>query len=913
MSTPSDSPWQSWRYVFNNLPSINRCGDIECLDGFFKNRYQFLSLMGAVGNLEPGCRSGPLQGLLAYGLESPSNCRYKLQQVCQRAKSCPPSFTFKRNINGDFILSTHPSDDGDKECIPCPKCPPGTYVSVPCTMTSYPVCVKCPWENAGSFYELNGACVSNIPKGYYPYQYVVSTLYRSLLTEFDTYPLQVLKLDNTLENLPAGTNVLLNTLIPCSSPPTGYEFKDWDILPTVKQVSIITGTEFVAEENCNIGQSSRCKPYNRTSKTGWFMNASNVCQPCTRSSENYQTCGWFQFGDLETCNGIQDTQCSPCRGNRGPESVHTNTYSPFFFDDSVEFPCNYDCNTGFYRETNGICTLCSNKPEFSNYAPGPLRISDSDVDGKFFISPTDFKYFGGTKDKGCNWECLANYRKIEIYASSPRQWMCEACPSLACLPGTEPRLTLSGCSACLSCPLNIRNAYYVSGCNQVCNAGFYKKNATHCEPCMLKTCSANQFNDGCIGSNDYFCVACLDCALGSTMKKQCNATHNTQCSDCTNTLIPNSQFNTICQVVCLPGYVMSNGECVSCASNDNDCAAGKYYSPECTAETRGCLNCTLPQTYYYCWIAGIYACGWSCIRGYRKVNGVQCQVDNSVLTSPQCLTPVVYPPPTISTTAPLTTRLSTTATNQQTTSRFLTSSTVKITTTTTRPTVTTSSTRPASTATSAYKTTTSIPTTSPIPEAYRYTIDVENLNVQQCLCKSREFVMEMSLSFQSPIYIISCSDQKRETMCVNFTCPCGNQTTRRLLQLTANSTRVSVVSEKIIVPNDTAVNNILKKTFSVESYVKSSSTQKLDMQGVYWNVNELFKKFVNGVLTGSEDMTLYIIIGTVGGVVLILIVVALVLIFYVFKKEIFGSSEVATPLKVSKRMALYVKLNQKAF
>lgn len=924
----TSAKWQKFTY---ELPvpytaSLNRCANIKCIDGYFMNRYEYAGIMG--NSLTPGCRSGPMTGSLAYDLESWSACKAKLEAVCQLSKTCGPGYTYLRTKQGDFVLSTNPWDDGDKICVECPVCPRGTYLATPCTMTSYPVCVKCPWNGWYNMYEHQGQCIMDydLPPGFFPYQAWITNSYKQSLTQYDIFPTKMLQQDGTLVDI-NDSILFLNYLVSCSVLPEGYEFKEWSTRPSVKVKILNPGESFPTEENCNLLNSARCKAYSSTLKKGWFLNSSNVCQLC-KSSSTQQTCGWFEYGKLETCNGVQDTQCAPCRGNIGQEAVFTNSYFPFYFDDSQSSPCNYDCNTGFYKNDAGTCTLCTNKPDNSIYAKGPLRIDDTELDGKYCISTTDCKYFGGTKLKGCDWECLPNFRKIEKYGITPREYMCEACPVVTCLPGFKlERPSFSPCLACVSCNDAISNAIYSGGgCNQICNSGFYRKNNTFCEKCTLKTCSSNEYNYGCFDALDFSCKACSVCPIGSTVKRQCNLTHNTQCEGCTAVLVANSEYDSSCNVVCSSGFVMSNGQCIRCATNDNDCPGGKYYTPSCTESNRGCLNCTSPDTYNYCWVSGLQACQWSCARFFRKTSNV-CVPDNSITTYPLCLTAIVWPPPTTTITAIQTTsKLLTSASTLQTTTNRLSTSLLAIQTTSKLSTsvspiqttskfsstsikYTSSTPKFATSTTKVVTNITELSTTSQQLDTFRYVYEVSNLPLQQCLCKSKQFVTGLSESFKTAVYILSCTDSKEDIICVNFTCPC-NITSRRLLQITTNVTVVQVVAEKEIILNESTMNMIVQSTFSPQTTVVASSVQKLDMKGIYWNTNELFKQFIKNIASG-DDTTMFIIIGVVGGVVLVSIVVALILIFYVFKKEIFGDDTATKQIKTNQRLTLYVKLNQK--
>lgn len=882
--------------------------DFECNAGYYKNTY-YLGLV-------QGCNSNVQTGLLLYGMADPYTCANTTKAVCRPQTICSPGTTILRLRDGTPDKQTG-TNAGDVQCVACGKCPRGTYQTKACTLAAYQVCAKCPWDGVNNFYEYNGQCTKDVIAGHYPFQITITRAYRDSLSTYVPWPTQILKTDGTLENLPTDTDFVLNTWIPCSTPPEGYEFKNWSTMPPVKYLA----GQAPLNETCSIYDSMQCKKYNSTSKQGWFKNASNVCQPCTKSSVSYQTCPWFQFRDLETCNGLQDTQCSPCRGTLASNSVYTNTYSPFFHDSTNAKPCNFDCMTGYYKTSSGVCQNCTNKPPYSNYAPGPFRLDDTEVDGKYFISPTDWKYFGGTLTKGCNWECVTNYRKTEVYGSSPKQWYCEPCPVNVCLPGERLEKQITGCEECVQCPGKIMNATYINNCDQVCDNGFFRKNSTYCQKCTLSNCSSGFYNTGCSGSSDYFCTQCSNCSKGTIVSTACNSTMDTVCRNCTLPLIPNGMYNSSCGVVCQTGYVMDNNTCYKCAVTNADCPGGKYRIAACDSVKKGCEDCSVAcaagQTwpcpastaYNYCWDdAGL--CTWKCLKGYSKSWNYNCMSDVFVTTNPVCISPFILPPPT-STTPNIMTNTTKAIT---TTTRAFTNTTFQVFTNTTPRLVTN---------TTAYTTT---PPPVQLNDTIRLEIDIENLDVQTCLCMFTYAEVELTKVLLTPAHVIACG----EIQCYNFTCLCPNLnatfqnisnntfqniSNRRLLQTTDSVTTVQFVYQDNNLPvSDEELNNALKRAFNNQTSVKRVNRQKLRMNGIFWDIDKLFEKFLQAL---EENSMLFIIVGAAGGLFVIILIVIFVLVFHVYKKEIFGEQASTIPTvkpiktefkKLEKKLTLNLKL-----
>jgi hypothetical protein len=292
-----------------------------------------------------------------------------------------------------------------------------------------------------------------------------------------------------------------------------------------------------------------------------------------------------------------------------------------------------------------------------------------------------------------------------------------------------------------------------------------------------------------------------------------------------------------------------------------------------------------------------------------------------VTTNPICISPHVLPPPT--TTTPIIVPNTTRATTSTTTKAFTYTTTTAFTNTTN----------------ASVLNTTSITTTPPpaeIKNLIRLEIDVENLDVQTCLCLYKNAEKELSNLTLSRSAVISCG----ETQCFNFSCVCPdnipiypnesnasianfsnvtniniskitNTTRRRLLQTEEIVTAVLMVYEDNNVQiTDDQVNQAMRRAYNNQTTIRTIRRQTLNMKGMSWNVEELFRNFLNAL---DDNTFLFIIVGAAGAGVVIIIIV-FVLVFVVFRKEVFGETTTVLPQQIAStktQRVLKLKLNLK--
>ncbi|KAH9010792.1 insulin-like growth factor binding protein [Lactarius pseudohatsudake] len=321
----------------------------------------------------------------------------------------------------------------------------------------------------------------------------------------------------------------------------------WDSVPDVSQLPGIGSLSLSAIE------SNACSP--QCSSTG-VCSASGQCTcPPGFSGSSCETCAKGFFGT--SCQACP-AGCTTCDdGTSGTGRCLTSTAA------NASSACN--CLNGVCG-TNGQCTCnagwttASNGTQCASCAPG------------FFLDG--------------NGNCAIC------------QLGCQQCADgsgicVACKQGfTQNANDRTKCDAVQS----------VTTTGTVCPDGSFSNGAT-CQPCSpsCSTCSGSTSNDCIVCGNGQFSLAgsCVPtdsngvCA-GSSMIANNNKHECDGCpSKCTSCGIPNfnvaSTINQLQCKGCLPGFVLSNGQCVE------SCPTGTFLSPQdnltCTACSSQCSSC----------------------------------------------------------------------------------------------------------------------------------------------------------------------------------------------------------------------------------------------------------------------------------------------------------------------------------
>jgi len=113
---------------------------------------------------------------------------------------------------------------------------------------------------------------------------------------------------------------------------------------------------------------------------------------------------------------------------------------------------------------------------------------------------------------------------------------------------------------------------------------------------------------------------------------------------------------------------------------------------------------------------------------------------------------------------------------------------------------------------------------------------VSNLTLSECTCKANQVSGQLSASYNTSVYVVSCEQGGAVVLCENFTCPC-NQTARRLLQ-TAPTTTLSVVykQEETAKPrNETVVASLLQVVYQKPVAIESKTYVTVPTSEIKWD------------------------------------------------------------------------------
>ncbi|KAI9433848.1 hypothetical protein H4582DRAFT_1982896 [Lactarius indigo] len=235
------------------------------------------------------------------------------------------------------------------------------------------------------------------------------------------------------------------------------------------------------------------------------------------------------------------------------------------------------------------------------------------------------KGFFGTSCQACPTGCTTCddvYVQLLAWTTASNGTQCASCAPGFFLDGNgNCAVCQLGCQQCADgsgiCNANDRTkcdaVQSVTTTGTVCPDGSFSNGAT-CQPCST-SCST------CSGATSNDCIVCVPtdsngvCA-GSSMIANNNKHECDSCpSKCTSCGIPNfSVASTINQLQCkgcLPGFVLSNGQCVE------SCPTGTFLSPQdnltCTACSSQCSTCLGAADFCLTCNGGQLASGGKCV------------------------------------------------------------------------------------------------------------------------------------------------------------------------------------------------------------------------------------------------------------------------------------------------------------
>lgn len=147
-------------------------------------------------------------------------------------------------------------------------------------------------------------------------------------------------------------------------------------------------------------------------------------------------------------------------------------------------------------------------------------------------------------------------------------------------------------------------------------------------------------------------------------------------------------------------------------------------------------------------------------------------------------------------------------------------------------------------------------------------MQISNLTVTECACKANQLSQQLTMAYNTPVYVASCEEGGNMIVCENFTCPCAS---RRLLQF-APETKVNIIYKQTELPkNESTVTKALQTAYSKPVLLTSTSTSTLPATVITWNPDVIF--YVPVSASSSPVGAI------VGALVAVVLVVGIVLMF----------------------------------
>lgn len=147
-------------------------------------------------------------------------------------------------------------------------------------------------------------------------------------------------------------------------------------------------------------------------------------------------------------------------------------------------------------------------------------------------------------------------------------------------------------------------------------------------------------------------------------------------------------------------------------------------------------------------------------------------------------------------------------------------------------------------------------------------MQVSNLTVTECACKANQLSQQLSIAYNTSVYVASCEEGTTVVVCENFTCPCAQ---RRLLQF-APLTEINVVYKQTSAPkNETVLTKALETAYNKPVKITSTSTEQLPTSVIVWNPAIVFY-----TPETTSPSPIGAIVGALGAVVVIVVIVVAV-------------------------------------
>ncbi|KAK3591334.1 hypothetical protein CHS0354_028441 [Potamilus streckersoni] len=262
--------------------------------------------------------------------------------------------------------------------------------------------------------------------------------------------------------------------------------------------------------------------------TGFFLNTLGNCQTCPVGT--YQP-------------SLGQTSCISCP--TGTITLQTGSIS--------SSQCVATCNSGFFRNTSGICQSCP----VGTYQPSTEQTSCISCP-----TGTTTNQVASTSQTQCVGLCPAGFF---LHALG----FCQACA----LGTYQPSSGQTSCISCQTGTITLQTASVSSAqCVAICSSGFYRTTGGSCQVCPIGTYQPSTEQ-----------TSCISCPSG-TSTNQIASTSQSQCvAICSAGFFINTLGN--CQACLIGSYQPSSGQtsCISCQSGTTTLQTGSSFSSQCVA------------------------------------------------------------------------------------------------------------------------------------------------------------------------------------------------------------------------------------------------------------------------------------------------------------------------------------------
>ncbi|EAR84078.3 histidine acid phosphatase family protein (macronuclear) [Tetrahymena thermophila SB210] len=338
----------------------------------------------------------------------------------------------------------------------------------------------------------------------------------------------------------------------CTSCDSLTQFRELD-LPTNTCTCLSGYTQVAGQVNCQkcISPCIVCTSLSAcyTCQSGYYLNSSYSCTPCSVGCSN--------------CNSSGCLQCSDSKASPNSNKVCVCQDGFYLDSNGVCQACNATCKT---CSNKNVCTSCDSLTQFRELdlptntctcLSGYTQVAGQ-VNCQKCISPC----IVCTSLSACQ-TCQSGYYLNSSQSCTPCSVGCSNCNSSGCLLCSDSKAQPDSNKVCVC-----QNGYYLdsNGVCKACSIGCSKCNSSGCLQCSDSKAQPDS-NKVCVCQNGYYLDSngvCKACSIGCS---KCNQNGCLQCSDI------NAQPNANNLCICKDGqYLDNNGICQSCNSTCLTCS-----------------------------------------------------------------------------------------------------------------------------------------------------------------------------------------------------------------------------------------------------------------------------------------------------------------------------------------------------